>query len=208
MTPFFGKTSYKTTAINFLLNSVYGKVLPISNKTLLNLIPFNTGMESALFYTRCNCLNVDDKGKLMINTNISNINQSVLQASSSQSVKNPPYSSSSARPNESPSSIVTISPQAKLANIGSKYDVTNISPNEVKSMATELYENNLISEKDSLLMYVPLSIDENPDQKSNYLDAMKKDLKTAIETGYIPQKDGISEKRINILEQLESLFSG
>jgi len=108
MTPFFGKTSYKTTAINFLLNSVYGKVFPISNKTLLNLIPFNTGMENALFYTRCNCLNIDDKGKLMINTNISNINQSVLQASSSQSVKNTPYSSSSARPNESPSSIVTI----------------------------------------------------------------------------------------------------
>jgi hypothetical protein len=143
----------------------------------------------------------------MINTNISNINHTILQASSSQPVKANPYASSSARPAESASSVVTISPQAQLANIGSRYDVTNISPNEVKSMATELYENNLISEKDSLLMYVPLSIDENPDQKSNYLDAMQKDLKTAIETGYIPQKDGIRENRINILEQLNNVFS-
>jgi len=143
----------------------------------------------------------------MINTN-SGINNSVgvMHPGSSQLIKTNPYAElSSSRADESPSSVVTISPEAKLANIAARYDVTNISPNEVKEMAKELYDNNLISEKEALLLYIPSSIDENPNQKYNYLDGRHKDLAAAIKTGYVTQKNGILEKNIEILEHLKTL---
>jgi len=72
-------------------------------------------------------------------------------------------------------------------------------------MAKELYDNNLIPEKEALLLYLPSSIDENPNQKYNYLDGRHKDLAAAIKTGYVTQKNGILEKSIEILEHLKTL---
>jgi len=142
----------------------------------------------------------------MINTNLSNINHSAFHPVTHQSSKTNPYASNSGSV-ETPSSIVTISPEAHWANIAEKYDVTNISPNEVRAMGKELYDKKLISEKEALLIWIPLSMDESPNQKSNYLEAMYNDLNAAKKFGYSTQKEGIMEKRISILERLNS-FSG
>jgi hypothetical protein len=143
----------------------------------------------------------------MMNANVSNSIHNVLSSSSSQVTKANPYTSPTTRPIDSPSSVVKISPEAQWANIASKYDVSNISPNEVKVMAKELFDNNLISEKESLLMYLPSSIDENPNQKYDYLEGMHKDLNTAVREGYVTQKEGIMEKRITIFERIKELNS-
>lgn len=143
----------------------------------------------------------------MINANISNTIHNVLNSSSSQVIKANPYTAATTRSIDSPSSVVKISPEAQWANIASKYDVSNLSPNEVKVIAKELFDNNLISEKESLLMYLPSSIDENPNQKYDYLEGLHKDLNTAVREGYVTQKEGIMEKRIAIFERIKELNS-
>jgi len=143
----------------------------------------------------------------MINTYVSNISQSVLQANSSQSVKNNPYSSSSARPNESPSSIVTISPEAKLADIGSRYDVTNISQNELGGMVSELGDNDLISSTDSLYIMAPRSMNLDPEVKHDLLASTRKSLAFAKEQGTSAEDIKNRERVVDILEELQELFS-
>ncbi len=97
--------------------------------------------------------------------------------------------------------------EVKWQEISQKYDVKNISGNEVLNMAKELYDNNLISEEDSLLMYVPLSLDENLNEKSNYLDLMTLSLEMTKKSGQITEQGlKLSEKRIDILEQMSKLF--
>ena len=97
--------------------------------------------------------------------------------------------------------------EVKWQEISQKYDVKNISGNEVLNMAKELYDNNLISEEDSLLMYVPLSLDENLSEKSNYLDLMTLSLEMTKKSGQITEQGlKVSEKRIDILEQMSKLF--
>jgi hypothetical protein len=159
-----------------------------------------------MLYTRYNCLNVDDKGKLMINTNISNINHSVLQANSSSAVKNNPYAPSSARPVESPSSVVTISPEAKLADIGSRYDVTNISQNEMGVMVSGLVDNELISSIDGLYLMAPRSMNLDPEVKHDLLASTRKTLAFAKEQGTSAEDIKNRERVVNILEKLQELF--
>jgi len=142
----------------------------------------------------------------MINTYVSNISQSVLQANSSQSVINNPYSSSSARPNESPSSIVTISPEAKLADIGSRYDVTNISQNELGGMVSELGDNDLISSTDSLYIMAPRSMNLDPEVKFDLLASTRKSLAFAKEQGTSAEDIKNRERAVDILEKLQELF--
>ncbi|NOQ77101.1 MAG: hypothetical protein GQ475_04820 [Methylococcaceae bacterium] len=142
----------------------------------------------------------------MINANISNINHSILQASSSQSVKTNPYASSNARPAESPSSIVTISPQAQLANIGSKYDVTNISQNEMGGMVSELVDNELISSTDSLYLMAPRSMNLDPEVKFDLLASTRKTLAFAKKQGTSAEDIKNSERVVDILEKLQELF--
>ena len=142
----------------------------------------------------------------MINTYVSNISQSVLQANSSQSVINNPYSSSSARPNESPSSIVTISPEAKLADIGSRYDVTNISQNELGGMVSELGDNDLISSTDSLYIMAPRSMNLDPEVKHDLLASTRKILAFAKEQGTSAEDIKNIERAVDILEKLQELF--
>jgi hypothetical protein len=93
--------------------------------------------------------------------------------------------------------------EAKWKERAQKYDVTNMSGREVMKIAIELYDNNLISEKDSLLMYVPSSLDE----KYNYLDSTIQNLEITKKYGLMTEQGlKISEKRIDILEKLSELF--
>jgi len=139
----------------------------------------------------------------MINTNISSINHSVLNSGSSQSIKTNPYASSAnARPVESPSSIVTISPQAQLANIGSKYDVTNISHNEMGGMVSGLLDNKLISSTDGLYLMAPRSMNVDPEVKFDLLASTSKALTFAKEHSASAEDIRNRERVVNVLEEL------
>jgi hypothetical protein len=144
----------------------------------------------------------------MINANISNINHNVLQVSSLQPVKTNPYASSNARPaDESPSSVVTISPEAKLADIGSRYDVTNISQNEMGEMVSELVDNKLISSTDGLYLMAPRSMNLDPEVKFDLLASTRKSLAFAKEQGTSAEDIKNIERAVDILENLQELFS-
>ena len=68
--------------------------------------------------------------------------------------------------------------EAKWQEIANKYDMTNISWNEVMGMAKELYDNKLISSGQMLDMYTPPSIDFNLDEKVNYVAHVTKELES------------------------------
>ena len=68
--------------------------------------------------------------------------------------------------------------EAKWQEIANKYDMTNISGNEVMGMAKELYDNKLISSGQMLDMYTPPSIDFNLDEKVNYVAHVTKELES------------------------------
>jgi hypothetical protein len=142
----------------------------------------------------------------MINANISNINHSVLQASSSPSVKTNPYAPSSARPAESPSSVVTISPEAKLADIGSRYDLTNISQNEMGGMVSGLLDNKLISSTDGLYLMAPRSMNVDPEVKFDLLASTRKALAFAKENGASAEDIKNRERAVDILKNLQEIL--
>lgn len=68
--------------------------------------------------------------------------------------------------------------EAKWQEITNKYDMTNISGNEIMGMAKELYDNKLISSNQMLDMYTPPSIDFNLDEKVNYVAQVSKELES------------------------------
>jgi len=139
----------------------------------------------------------------MINTNISNINHSILQTNSSLSVKTNPYAPSNARSAESASSTVTISPQAQLANIGSRYDVTNMSSKEMESMAGELKDSGQINFTEYLsltLVIIPPEGTHDTNAKMNYLDQFKNQLEFS-------KLDAVNKNgHTQMLEKLTSLL--
>jgi len=143
----------------------------------------------------------------MINTNVSNINHSVLQTSSSQSVKTNPYASSNTRPAESPSSIVTISPEAQLASIGSRYDVTNMSSKEMESMAGELKDSGQINFTEYLsltLVITPPGGTHDTSAKINYLDQFKNQLEfSRLDTANKNGHTQMLEKLTSLLQNLQ-----
>ena len=143
----------------------------------------------------------------MINTNISSISNSALRPdSASQSIKNNPYAASSARPAEAPSSIVTISPEAKLADIGSRYDVTNLSQNELGEMVSELLDNKSISSIDGLHLMAPRSMNLDPDVKFDLLASTRKALAFSKEHGDSVEGIKNQERVADILKNLQELF--
>jgi len=142
----------------------------------------------------------------MINTNISNINHSILQASSSPSVKNNPYSSSNARPAESPSSITTISPQAQLANIGSKFDVSNMTEKEMGLMSKQLFDSGLIGSLEFAVMSFPLGemrenmgLNTDVSEKIDYLHQYTVGLDMA-------KKNNASAQELTTWENIVAIF--
>ncbi|NRB25939.1 hypothetical protein [Shewanella sp.] len=96
--------------------------------------------------------------------------------------------------------------ESKWQEISNKYDVTNMSSNELMKMSKELYDNKLISEKEYLLMYDPLGIDEDRNSKHNFLDIMRNDLNEARKRGDDTTEGiNIRIKKLDILERLERL---
>lgn len=92
--------------------------------------------------------------------------------------------------------------EAKWQEISQKYNVTNISGNEVISMAQDLYSNKLISTDEYLSMFVPQSIDDDLSAKRDYLRNMSLDLDMQIKYGN--SKEGIQSTKdvINILKKI------
>ncbi|PHR25859.1 MAG: hypothetical protein COA36_13400 [Desulfotalea sp.] len=84
----------------------------------------------------------------------------------------------------------------KWQEIADKYDMTNISANEIMGMAEELYDNKLISSSQMLDMYTLPSIDFNPDEKINYVAHVTKELESlkSHNDGSIQMKNAIEAK--------------
>ena len=149
----------------------------------------------------------------MISTNISSINRSVLNSGSTQSIKSNSYASSAnGQPVESPSSVTTISPEAQLANIGSRYDVTNMTEKEMGEMSKSLFDAGLISSGEAAVMSFPLDqmrknlgivVDES--KKINYVEQYKSSLAMARQNNASPQELKMREHMVAVLDGLNSV---
>ena len=97
--------------------------------------------------------------------------------------------------------------ESKWQVISRKYDVTNISSNDLVKMSKELYDNKLITEEEHLLMCSPMTIDSDGDMSSkhNFLNIMRDSLSYALKAGDTPKGISMRVARIDILEQLERL---
>lgn len=92
----------------------------------------------------------------------------------------------------------------KWQDIANKYDVNNITTDERLKMTTELVEAGLVSTEVGLHLAAPRSINEGPNDRSDFLTEMKASLafdRAHSSAEHIRNKT----KAINILEQLKSL---
>jgi len=136
-----------------------------------------------------------------------------LNSGSSQSIKTNPYASSAnARPVESPASVTTISPEAQLANIGSRYDATNMTEKEMGEMAKSLFDAGLISSGEAAVMSFPMdhlrkslgiAVDES--KKINYVEQYKSSLAMALQNNASPQELKMREHMVAVLDGLNSV---
>lgn len=148
----------------------------------------------------------------MVNTNIPNINYSVLRSTISQSTKpNPNASSANAQLIASPFSVTTISPEAQLANIGSKHNATNMTEEEMGKMSKELFDAGLIGSTEFAVMSFPFDqmrknigivVDES--KKINYVEQYKNSLAMARQNNASPQELKYRENIIAVLEKLKN----
>jgi len=92
----------------------------------------------------------------------------------------------------------------KLQSIANRYDVTNISTNERGAMAQELSDNGLLPEEMMIHMVASLSMNENRDLKSNYLNITKESFLFAAKMGGNSEQLEIRSKMIELLGQLKS----
>ena len=100
------------------------------------------------------------------------------------------------------------SAEAEWQKIANKYDVTNISTNERAAMAQELSDNHLVSNDVLLFMVAPLSMNENRDQKVNYLSMMRESFEVASNMGVSGKQLELQKERLSILERLNNLSNG
>jgi len=150
----------------------------------------------------------------MINTNISNINHSILQANSSQSIKTNLYPSPLISKN---GDTVEISEKGKslssAKDIMSSYDVNNISPRKMSSMSLELHLEGVVSfEEHALMSFQPELNQEqynkvtgnhaNPDISRDFMVEWENRLKTQKQSG-APQE--FIKKTENIVALLKNL---
>ena len=89
--------------------------------------------------------------------------------------------------------------------ISNKYDVTNISQNEMASMVSSLIDNKLISSTDSLYLMAPRSMNVDPDVKFDLMATTRKSLIFAKENGASVEDIKNRESVLDILETLKSL---
>ena len=87
--------------------------------------------------------------------------------------------------------------EAKFNEIAEKYDMTNISANEIMTMSKELYDNKLISSTQMLDMYTLPGIDFDLNEKVNYIDHVTKEI-----NGLKLTNDG-SDKIANVIKSKE-----
>ena len=103
----------------------------------------------------------------------------------------------------------TISPQAQLASIGSRYDVTDMSEKEMGEMSHSLFDSGLIGSLEFAVMSFPLDkmredigIDVNPSEKLNFLEQYKNSLVMARQNNASPQEINTWENIVDILDKL------
>lgn len=90
-------------------------------------------------------------------------------------------------------------------NIAAKYDVTNISNQDRTNLAGELQEKGLISGEVGIFMAMPLSMSQNPNEKTNFIDVAKQSLQNSIDGGASSEQIELRKKAIGILEHLKEL---
>ncbi|MGO5000509.1 hypothetical protein [Oceanisphaera sp. W20_SRM_FM3] len=89
--------------------------------------------------------------------------------------------------------------------IAKKFDVSNISQNEMGDMVSNLVNNKLISSTDSLFLMAPTSMNQDPEIKYDLLESMRKRLDSAIANGNTQDQIKKTENAFNIIEQLKNL---
>ncbi|KAA1160877.1 MULTISPECIES: hypothetical protein [Alteromonadales] len=89
--------------------------------------------------------------------------------------------------------------------IAKKFDVSNISQNEMGDMVSNLVDNKLISSTDSLFLMAPTSMNQDPEIKYDLLESMRKRLDSAIANGNTQDQIKKTENAFNIIEQLKNL---
>lgn len=107
---------------------------------------------------------------------------------------------------------VTISEDAKRFNdkmqdIANKYDVTNMSTTERIAMAQELNDSQLMPDGVMLAMVAPLSMNEDVDQKTDYLNTMRESFAFLSKMGGNSEQLELTRKQLDLLEHLNSLSS-
>ncbi len=141
------------------------------------------------------------------NSYIANLTaKNTYSANSSQQISPDKNNVDATKSLQSPSSVVTISSQAQLANIGSKYDVTNMSSREMETMAGELKNNGLINSKDYLnltFVLTPPGATHNENAKVNYLQQFEDRLELSKRDSV--NKNGHSQMLETLTNLLQSI---
>ena len=84
--------------------------------------------------------------------------------------------------------------------------VTNISHKDRAALAGELQSKGLISGEVGAFIAMPLSMNQDPNEKSNFLDVANRSLINAAGAGLGTDQIELRKKAISILENLKGLF--
>jgi hypothetical protein len=143
---------------------------------------------------------------------ISSISHSAFVSKPLQPIQNN-YSSAQITPltKQASSSDVTISP---LANIASKYNVSNMTEKEMGEMSKSLFDSGLIGSLEFAVMSFPLNqmrtnagIDVNNAEKINFLAQYNDSLSMAKHNNSSPQEIKTWENIVSVLDKLDSIRS-
>tara|TARA_R110001583_G_scaffold194762_2_gene366867 strand:+ start:3555 stop:4016 length:462 start_codon:yes stop_codon:yes gene_type:complete len=93
--------------------------------------------------------------------------------------------------------------ESKLQEIANKYDPTNMSYNELSSMATDLYENGLLTSQEALAMRAPPSRYPDLDEKYDTVAAARQAVEFDQSLG--GAQDKYAQIRVKILDVLETI---
>ena len=103
------------------------------------------------------------------------------------------------------SSVVSLSPQAKLINISARYDVTNISNVDAAKLSIELRDGGFITPFEAANMsiaIVPLGSTFNPTAKRNLLEQFQTSL-AYTHQGAAPEQITSLKNIVDILQTLK-----
>lgn len=144
---------------------------------------------------------------MYINNNAQSIRVSEIQNIISNNSKN--VSEAAIKPQKTTDTVSIsnegLNAKSNWQEISYKYDVTNISQNEMASMVSSLIDNKLISSTDSLYLMAPRSMNLDPDVKFDLVATTRKSLVFAKESGASVVDIKNRERALDILETLRSL---